>query len=229
MPDAPIRGKFVSDRVLTDRILSELANRENSNSPAFVFAISMENHFSYEGDKYAEHEIGVEAPALSDDEILTLKNYVQGLHNADRELGRLTDELNKSDRPTIVAFFGDHLGILGEKYRTYLKTGFLKNPKESSWTNEERLSMHTTPFLVWDNFGRSEALKKERGTVFASNFSDVVFDAAGLSPKDAVFHVASRASACLNFSNSESKSSQDCEKWLSTWKNLQYFHLFDAR
>lgn len=86
MPDAQIRGKFVSDRVLTDRILSELANRVEPEKPAFVFAISMENHFSYEGDKYADHEIDVEAPSLSEDDRLTLKNYVQGLHNADREL-----------------------------------------------------------------------------------------------------------------------------------------------
>jgi len=72
--------------VLTDTILSELKSRNGSDKPAFVFAISMENHFSYEGDKYAGHEIDVEAPLLSEDDKLTLKNYVQGLHDADREL-----------------------------------------------------------------------------------------------------------------------------------------------
>lgn len=86
MPDAPIKGKFVSDSVLTDAILSELKGRGEPKKPAFVFAISMENHFSYEGDKYADHEIDVEAPSLSEDDVLTLKNYVQGLHDADREL-----------------------------------------------------------------------------------------------------------------------------------------------
>ena len=86
LPDAPIKGKFVSDAVLTDAVLSKLNGRKDSAKPAFVFAISMENHFSYEGDKYAGHEIDVEAPLLSEDDKLTLKNYVQGLHDADREL-----------------------------------------------------------------------------------------------------------------------------------------------
>lgn len=229
MPDAPIRGKFVSDRVLTDRILSELKNRKMPDTPAFVFAISMENHFSYEGDKYADHEIDVEAPSLSEDDRLTLKNYAQGLHNADRELGRLTEELKKSDRPTVMAFFGDHMGILGERYRAYAKTGYLKTLDESAWTPEEYLSMHTTPFLVWDNFGRSESLKKDYGKTFAAGFSSVVFDISDLSPKDAVFHFASKASECLTVPNSRPSDSQNCEKPLSDWRSLQYFHLFDSK
>lgn len=76
----------MADSVLTDTILSELKGRSEPGKPAFVFAISMENHFSYEGDKYADHEIDVEAPSLSEDDKLTLKNYVQGIHDADREL-----------------------------------------------------------------------------------------------------------------------------------------------
>lgn len=189
----------------------------------------MENHFSYEGDKYDEHEIDVSAQSLSEDDRLTLKNYVQGLYDADRELGRLVEELKKSPRPTVVTFFGDHLGVLGEEYRAYRKTGYLKTPDENAWTPEEYLSMHTTPFLVWKNFGDSESSKKEYGKVFAANFSRIVFDAAGLIPKDAVFHTASGASGCLGVPGEKPLSSQICEKVLSDWRSLQYFHLFDSK
>lgn len=227
MPNAPIKGKFVSDAVLTDTILSKLNERKDVEKPAFVFAISMENHFSYEGDKYAEHEIDVEAPSLSEDDKLTLKNYVQGLHDADRELGRLTETLKKSSRPTVVAFFGDHMGILGEEYRAYAKTGYLKTLDEGAWSPEEYLKMHTTPFLVWSNF-ENPRIPKNYEKIRASNFSSVVFDAAGLSPQDAVFHAGSKAAECLPPPASLAKDSGKCSKEVSYWKNLQYFHLFDS-
>lgn len=228
IPNAKTRGKFVSDEVLTDAVLSELKNRKDPESPAFVFAISMENHFSYEGDKYAEHEIDVEAPALSEDDRLTLKNYVQGVHNADRELGRLVTELEKSGRPTVLAFFGDHMGILGEEYRIYSKTGYLKSSKVNDWTQEEYLSMHTTPYLVWDNF-RKRGLPREHGTVRAVNFSEIVFDAAGIVPKDPVFHAASEAKECLGAIPSDAVGTPECASALSNWRKLQYFHLFDSK
>lgn len=228
LPDAKIRGKFVSDEVLTDTILSELGNRRDPESPAFVFAISMENHFSYEGDKYAEHEIDVDAPSLSDDDRLTLKNYVQGVHNADRELGRLIGELEKSERPTVLAFFGDHMGILGEGYRIYSKTGYLKSSNANDWTTEEYRSMHTTPYLVWDNF-RKRGLPREYGAVHAVNFSEIVFDAAGIVPKAPVFHAASKAKGCLGIPPSVTVGTPECPSALSTWRNLQYFHLFDSK
>lgn len=227
LPNAPIKGKFVSDSVLTDAVLKSLRERADAQKPAFVFAISMENHFSYEGDKYAEHEIDVEAPSLSEDDKLTLKNYVQGLHDADRELGRLTEELKKSGRPTVVAFFGDHLGILGEEYRAYAKTGYLKTLDEGAWSPEEYLKMHATPFLVWSNF-ENPRIPKDYGKIRASNFSSAVFGAAGLSPQDAVFHVGSKAAKCLPPPASLAKDSGECSKEIADWKNLQYFHLFDS-
>lgn len=126
-----------------------------------------------------------------------------------------------------MAFFGDHMGILGENYRTYAKTGYLKTLDESAWSKEEYLSMHTTPFLVWDNFSTSAPIR-EYGKVRAANFSRAVFDAAGLSPKDAVFRVGTKASECLSIPGSISKDSPACEADLADWKNLQYFHLFDT-
>ena len=86
LPNAPVRGKFVSDAVLTDTVLSRLRERREPSKPSFVFAISMENHFSYEGDKFLSHDIDVKAPALSESDVLTLKNYVQGIHDADAQL-----------------------------------------------------------------------------------------------------------------------------------------------
>lgn len=127
-----------------------------------------------------------------------------------------------------MAFFGDHMGILGENYRTYAKTGYLKTLDESAWSKEEYLSMHTTPFLVWDNFNAA-APTREYGKVRAANFSRAVLDAAGLSPKDAVFHAGSEASGCLPIPGSISQNSPACEAALSDWKNLQYFHLFDSK
>ena len=126
-----------------------------------------------------------------------------------------------------MAFFGDHMGILGENYRAYAKTGYLKTLDEGAWSPEEYLSMHTTPFLVWSNFENSK-IPQKYGKVRASNFSEVVFGAAGLSPKDPIFSIGAKASECLPPPASLAKVSGACSKEVSDWRNLQYFHLFDS-
>ncbi len=160
MPDAQTKGKFVSDATLTDYIL-DAVGRATPDAPAFVFAVSMENHFSYEGDKFNRHDIGVLSSALPENDLLTLKNYVQGVHDADTELRRLITELEKIPEPTYVVFFGDHLGILGDRYRVYEKTGFVPSSDDARWSAFDRLKMRTPPFVAWNNFSHPEPFEAD--------------------------------------------------------------------
>lgn len=79
------RGPFISDETFTDEILARLRAKDRKG-PLFVFGISMENHFSYEGHKFDDFDVSVSGSGLSKENAQTLRNYVQGIRDADREL-----------------------------------------------------------------------------------------------------------------------------------------------
>ncbi|MDQ1343475.1 MAG: hypothetical protein QG650_194, partial [Patescibacteria group bacterium] len=156
IPDPKYKGPFVSDETFTDEILRQLKDAKRTK-PLFVFGISMENHFSYEGHKFDGFDVSVSGSGLTDDDIRTVRNYAQGIYDADRELGRLVAELRNFDEPTYLLFFGDHLGILGNDFGVYERSLFVSSADESEWSEKERLAMYSPPFLVWNNFSNFAA------------------------------------------------------------------------
>jgi len=73
-------------------------------------------------------------------------SYAEGSADADHGLQRLIDWAKARQRPTVIAFFGDHLPPLGP---VYVETGFLKDmsrrarrrpPKPRSSTTTHRWS-----------------------------------------------------------------------------------------
>jgi len=110
-------GLWYSDESMTERILHEL---DHDDRPSFVLAISMENHGPYDiRRKVRDPEAWSATPVpdgLEGDAERTMRNYLYHLGNADREFGRLVEEMRGRGRPFIVAFFGDHLPAMPEVY-----------------------------------------------------------------------------------------------------------------
>ena len=80
----------------------------------------------------------------------SLLSYAEGSADADRGLERLIEWAKKRERPTVIAFFGDHLPPLGP---VYVETGFLKDnvaPRREP-TPEAALEHHQTPLIIWSN------------------------------------------------------------------------------
>lgn len=72
----------------------------------FLFGISMQNHFTYEGEKYPEYDVSFTSSGnLSGKSMQILKNYAQGLSDADKSLGKLVDYVRSQKEPTVVVFF----------------------------------------------------------------------------------------------------------------------------
>lgn len=116
---AAIDGGWYSDRSMTDFIFQEL---DRGQAPAFVFAVSIENHGPYDKvQQVLDQEAwdGVQLPQrLDGGAALSMRNYLYHLGNADRQFVRLIEGLRQRGRPYVVAFFGDHLPALGEAYGT---------------------------------------------------------------------------------------------------------------
>lgn len=113
----PLDGRYVSDRVLTDEILSQL---KDSGPPQLLFAISMEAHGPYDGNpgniNIAERDAIPVPPGVTGMAKTMLQNYLYHARHADEQLGRLADALSHRARPTLLLFYGDHLPALGQAF-----------------------------------------------------------------------------------------------------------------
>lgn len=153
MPDAPIWGEFVSDTYFTDRIIEQILEAEADETPLFLFGISMQNHWGFDPYKYGTLDLDVMAQSsyLPEEEVAILNSFLQGVFDADRELGRLADFIESRDTPTILVFFSDHLPILGHhsEDRIFERLGFISHQEDFHWTTEDRAMIFQTPYVVW--------------------------------------------------------------------------------
>ena len=155
MPDAPVWGEFVSDAYFTDRIIEQILLAEQVNEPLFLFGISMQNHWEFEPMKYGTLDLAVmaESPYLSAYEIQRMNSFLQGIYDADKQLGRLVEFIESRNTPTILVFFGDHLPILGlHSDRIFESLGFVSHQEDFNWDLYDRANIFQTQYLVWANY-----------------------------------------------------------------------------
>ncbi|MFC5430239.1 LTA synthase family protein [Paraburkholderia denitrificans] len=139
---APRSGPYVSDAAVLDRIVALLG--ENRSQPAFIFAMTMENHGPLHlesveaGEAGHYHKLG-EDPAWRD-----LTAYLRHLANADAMIGRLIAQLRERRRDTILCFYGDHVPALSHVFER------LGNVPAHS------------KYFIWRNFGGRPARMQGR-------------------------------------------------------------------
>ncbi|MET3790242.1 LTA synthase family protein [Aquamicrobium terrae] len=166
------RGLLISDEAMTDEIIASADAAEN---PLFLFAVSLQNHGPYEPNRYGNATHSVNA-LTSDWARSSLQSFAEGMADSDRELQRLIDWASKRERPTVIAFFGDHLPPLGP---VYVETGFLKTNVAPRRDTPENMRLHrTTPLVVWSN---RSGQAKDLGAVSPAFLPLHVFKTAGIS------------------------------------------------
>ncbi len=234
MTGAAKKGPFVSDDAFADAVLAELPESEGG-SGTFLFGISMENHFSYEGEKYPSLSVRVSSDLLSAKETRILENYAEGVRDADAALAKLVAKLESRGRPTLLVFFGDHLGILGENFETYRTTGYVPGSDESEWSAEDVAKIRTPPFLIWKNAALRKADPSNafegNPTVRAPFFGTRILEQAGIAPTNPYLRFAESAEDCFEPEAPRlvpKAGRADCPDIFRTWERLQYFSLFDS-
>ncbi|AME25101.1 LTA synthase family protein [Burkholderia sp. PAMC 26561] len=152
---APRAGPHVADAAVADAILEALDTA--GDQPAFVMAMTMENHGPLHledvnpGEAARYHSQG-EDPRWND-----LTAYLRHLSNADVMIGRLMQALAQRPRESIVCFYGDHVPAL---------------PKIFDSLNQPQL---TSDYFIW----RSHGTRTEQRT---SKPSSKPLSAARLGP-----------------------------------------------
>jgi hypothetical protein len=135
--NAPRAGPYVADAAVADVIISEL--EAPRSEPAFVFAMTMENHGPLHleavqaGEGAAFHSLGDAAPWLD------LTAYLRHLANADAMIAKLLAYLRSRRRDTVLCFYGDHVPALPH---VFAKLG--GEPARSD-------------YFIWRNFGEAPA------------------------------------------------------------------------
>ncbi|MDR2167141.1 MAG: LTA synthase family protein [Clostridiales bacterium] len=181
MPNAIYRGQFISDEYFTDRIIEQIVLAEQDDIPLFLFGVSMQNHWGFEPMKYGRLNLDImsESAYLDDNETARLNSFLQGIFDADKQLGRLADFVESRDTPTIIVFFGDHMPILGRHAdRIFERIGFISQQEDFNWTLEDRIKMFQTQYLVWANY---EIGLDDWGTVSSFMLGALTAEASGIT------------------------------------------------
>ena len=110
-------GPYVSDQVLTEKILETFARPRQQ--PLFIFAITMENH----GPLHLEHLAKSEEQQWLSEPLpkncQELSIYLRHLANADQMISQLLQRFSaapSSARPIQLLWYGDHVPVLAKVY-----------------------------------------------------------------------------------------------------------------
>ncbi|MGB0749260.1 MAG: LTA synthase family protein [Magnetospiraceae bacterium] len=107
-------GPYISDVEVGEKILEVLGESEQ---PAFIFAITMENHGRWEKNRF-ENVAGGDQPRYGGElTSLALEFYLRHLRNTDAVIGRLTGQLDSPERDTVLCLFGDHLPSMPKLFK----------------------------------------------------------------------------------------------------------------
>lgn len=168
-------GPFVSDKSFTQEIINQF---NSTDQPQFIFALSMQNHAPYEPNRFKEQKIKI-TTSLNEDDKSVLQSYIEGTYLSDQYYQYLKEIIQKSDKPTIIILFGDHLPFLGNNFDIYKKTGFVPT-QEDQWSNLDNFKTHSTPISIWNNFGQKI---DPIGNISPNFLSNTILDLAAIPPE----------------------------------------------
>lgn len=134
-PETTTKNGWITDQVLGERIINEL--EKAGDSPTFIYALTMEDHY-VNVDKYDKTDIKIESDLLDDIEKKELEQQAQSYYNLDNMIKSLIQYIDKTDKPTLLYVFGDHLPPI----EAFDKLGYISD-KENKYR---------TRLLVYSNY-----------------------------------------------------------------------------
>ncbi len=147
---------WCKDDVLTDEIQAAL---DSTDTPDFVFAVSVQGHGKYPSDPVLEDpEIQVAAIA-DEDQRYSIEYYANQIHEMDAFIGQLIQMLEQRGEPAVLVLYGDHLPAL-----------------QMEEDNLQSHSLYKTEYLIWDNL----SLKKQDQHIKAYQLTARVFALLGI-------------------------------------------------
>ena len=211
--DIEYRGRQVSDMTFV-RYIEHMLGSGRDSAPVFIFGISMENHQPYDR-KFADEEftLDVSSDRLDGDTLMLLRNFAQGMADADEALAELCRFIDGAVRPTMLVYYGDHAPTLGPNLAAYAQSGLIADA--SAVTAEERQLTQSTPFMVYANFRLSDNPVLHAGRdnkVTSYNLMNGALQSAGFAPNSLMMWLTDYA-VCRPDYNIRMAITPDDELW----------------
>lgn len=211
-------GTYISDSELTDQILKEVTE---TSKPDFIYSVSMEDHGPYSAKENPSNTIKASGANLTSESQALLDNYANTIHDVDKSLQQLIEGLQKTNQPTLVVFYGDHLPLLGDNYSVYKDAGFIKDGN----SYEDYLSLHSVPFVIWNNFGAKVNQNLRLSANYMGTLALEMAQKSGSPMTDYLSNLMKDGADAVidpDYQNQEKMSSDQIAKY----KDLQYDLLF---
>jgi phosphoglycerol transferase MdoB-like AlkP superfamily enzyme len=129
-------GSWVNDQTDFAMVLKQL---KKDNKRKFIFNVTVQNHAPFCSKP---NPITVNSKAfVSEEERISMQNYVTGLWHTDQELDKFLKEIDKRKRRTIVVFYGDHQPPKGHK--SFAQMDYFK-----------KNGYYMTDYFIYDNKGK---------------------------------------------------------------------------
>lgn len=118
-------------------------HRETSDSPVFMFAVTIQNHGGYD---YSESDFNptVHLQGYSQ-KYSDVEQYLTCIHETDKAVEWLIKYFEQVDRDVVVLFYGDHYPRLNDS--------FFEEVHGGAFTSfDEQMLQYEVPFFIWTNY-----------------------------------------------------------------------------
>lgn len=143
-------------------------NLSQGEKPQFIYNLTIQNHGGYAQVSITKVPLKVISGLENMDEqsMYEINEYLSCVNMTDQAFEELVAYYEKNDRPVIICMVGDHCPVVAEKY------------VNRDITEEERLLyLHSTPFVIWSNWGLEE---KDMGFIGMPYLMPLLLQAAGV-------------------------------------------------
>lgn len=225
-----VRG-YISDRTDFER-LREITSAEDGDRQ-FIFNVTMQNHGGYRQGWYnLKRNIWLTGSLYGCSEYT--EQYLNLMHETDREVKRLLKYYKKQKEPTLVVFFGDHQGRLSSWFYEYKLYGKDLDQR----TLEELEQMYVTPFFIWANYDIPEAQDVMLSTNFLGALTAKCSNYPTTGYQDFLCRVGKELPVVQTvgfidksgkLTDDEETLSSDQKTLLEQYKTLSFYNLFGAK
>ncbi|MFW5646110.1 MAG: sulfatase-like hydrolase/transferase [Acetivibrio ethanolgignens] len=170
-------GNWPTDDILLGEV--EKVMDATEAAPDFVYTITVQGHGSYPEYPVIENPEITVSGAASEEKNYAWEYYINELHEVDKFIGNLIEQLSERDEKTMVIMFGDHLPTMNLKERD-METGSLFKTKYITWNNFglEKQDIDSTSYQLMADM--TNQLGIHEGTMFRYH----------QSMKDSLFYMA---------------------------------------
>lgn len=228
-----VKGLYLADSEITKSIIKEL--KKEPDTPKLLIYATGEGHMPCSKDKFDNYDVSVKNSSLNEEDTDLIKCYAQGIFDADKELGRLYNEIQNISENTIVIFFGDHHPYItnSKGENIYLDLPYFKDNDE--YTNN--LRQYTTKGVIFSNYIKK--MDKSIKYINLSYLSAYVYSHLDIKDKDYYNFVNNTRKEIPVFSRNyiydpvnekftdQKYLSKEQKQILTNLQKVQYYEFFD--